>query len=645
MREKQRVREGERGVSAGGSVVGVGSLNSDQVGHSFRSRNCTVTISPSLDFASRHWRLSVEREGKRHFIFLDEDQLVWLVDVLAVAAKVNWKLPLECFRRSTRRTISLVTFWKNGVRFLCLRERCRDGKVFFVNIPSDWNSLGWKLLLMGVSAFGQRASEGVSKTFASLERSKSSLSFAQAVAGPRSTLEGDCRLEEVAGGVEVQVGELGVSQRLSWLARCLVFRLERVNATVPDWAGFRGWIVRRWGVDKGTEFRLLGDNLWLMELSSAEEVDRVIRLDRWNFPNHKISADRWIKGAGTSKVLEDRGWEWFRVVGVPLHLRSEALFNSISLAFGESAVTDVFGCNLNEVRVRVPSPRKAPDTVVLRYTEECFHLKVLKEVRLSPSLQLAALPVVSSEVSRQEVGATGWPEEELVVVPAEKESPAMASSGRAKSRLVGGKLSDGVLGNDGLDKRDCSELLSCFWGRPPLISHRVKVLGLEANVAFSNSVRGEVAVGPKSMIGPLVHSDEALKNYEKEVGGEGFGLEELFRQADDMRALALSSEVSESRRVIESERDGEAVENFISGVSTEVPVREESDDLVSRCQAMSDLFQLELNGSRKEASERVSEDGWRVERYGRLDVGILSEEVDVNFQITAGTRLAAAQVF
>ncbi|CAN1162908.1 hypothetical protein LINPERPRIM_LOCUS32366 [Linum perenne] len=248
---------------------------SDQVGHAFRSRNCTFTISSSLDFASRHGRLAVEREGQSHFIFLDEDQLRWLVDVLTVAARANWKLPSECVRSSTRRMITVVSFWKNGVRFLCLREN-RDDKIFFVNVPMDWNSIGWNLLLLKVSDFVQKIWKGAPRMVVSVGVSTQRLSFAQVVATPKLATEGECRLVIGSEGAEVVVGEQGVSQRLQWLERCLVCRLER--AAVPDWVGFQEWCAKRWGVPKGTDIRPLGDDLWIMVLASPIEVERVLRL-------------------------------------------------------------------------------------------------------------------------------------------------------------------------------------------------------------------------------------------------------------------------------------------------------------------------------------------------------------------------------
>ncbi|CAN1296231.1 hypothetical protein LINPERPRIM_LOCUS23076 [Linum perenne] len=108
-------------------------------------------VSPSSDFSSRHGRILVERDGRSHFIFMDEDQMRWFLDVLVVAAKARWKLSAVCVRRSARRSVTIGAFWKNGVRFLCVRERCRDGKVFFVNIPMDIDSVGWRQLSEAVS--------------------------------------------------------------------------------------------------------------------------------------------------------------------------------------------------------------------------------------------------------------------------------------------------------------------------------------------------------------------------------------------------------------------------------------------------------------------------------------------------------------
>ncbi|CAN1233719.1 hypothetical protein LINPERPRIM_LOCUS3990 [Linum perenne] len=390
MSGKGREREGEAGESGvgglgsdgGGSVLG---FVSDHMGHSFRSRDTSVTISLATGFARRHGKVLVERKGKSHFIFLDEDQLLWLQDVLTVAARGGWMLPRNCVRSSFRRRVVVEDFWSRGTRFLCVRESCRDGKSFFVVIPMDLLSGGWNLLLGELRKFSSEVFFAGVGPIARSSGRESARSYAQVVAGPKLAMTGACKVlrsphieKEEAGAVVLEVGEEGVAQREAWLSHGVVLRLDRESGLAPDWGGFRRWAARCWGIPLDVEVRRLGDDLWLLVLSSAEEVGRVIRLRKWDCPGHKVVVDKWVPAAGTSEVIEKRGGSWFKVSGIPIHLRSEAVFVSIAQCFGERAVAEDFDCTLNEIRIRACSSEVNPGQIRLRFKDASFELKVLK---------------------------------------------------------------------------------------------------------------------------------------------------------------------------------------------------------------------------------------------------------------------------
>ncbi|CAN1163013.1 hypothetical protein LINPERHAP2_LOCUS24789 [Linum perenne] len=610
-------------------------LFSDQLGSTFRSRNCSLTISSSFDFASRHGRLAVEREGKSHFIFMDEDQMRWLVDVLTVAARANWKIPGECWRSSSRRMITVVSFWKNGVRFLCLREKCRDGKVFFINIPMDWNSTGWNLLLLKVSDFVQKMWKGSPRTSASAGVSVQRLSFAQAVATPKLATDGESRLMIGNEGAEVVVGDQGVSQRLQWLESCLVFRLERLSAAVPDWVRFREWCSNRWGIPKGTDIRPMGDDLWIMVLASPMEVKRIMRLDRWNFPDHKLSADKWVGGAGTSEVMTERGWSWFRVVGIPLHLRSEAVFDSIARAFGESAVADVCGCNLNEVRVKALNPGSVPDVVSLRFGEDRFLLHVWKGVRGSSGSPNVEVLQTAAEARCQISLLTGEPVAGRAPVPVVAEAEDIGIFRKETSFPEGNKVSENVqsgevvkenesacfsmsdFGNcaprtsasnlmEKVDRRACADLMKVFWKGANALPQFNKEVGRKDVVGLEEAAGVTPIEASDSPSGPVfTSSDVALGRANVERIGLGF----LERSGTD-NGLVNSSLLAEGelkRRTLLLHSVNEEVEEVSTVVTEKDPEREQLDALVSQCQVVSEVLQLELNSSTMEARERVTD--------------------------------------
>ncbi|CAN1823890.1 hypothetical protein LINPERHAP1_LOCUS30563 [Linum perenne] len=123
------------------------------------------------------------------------------------------------------------------------------------------------------------------------------------------------------------VKDVGVDDRLAFLERCIVFRF--VSSECIDWSSFRRWAHQNWASSLDVDFQKLGDGLWLLDCGSSEKVKHILALDRWCFGRTVIQLDRWIPVAGRSGVLlsDDVVWVTFR--GIPLHLRSTALFRQL----------------------------------------------------------------------------------------------------------------------------------------------------------------------------------------------------------------------------------------------------------------------------------------------------------------------------
>ncbi|CAN1819951.1 hypothetical protein LINPERHAP1_LOCUS28905 [Linum perenne] len=95
------------------------------------------------------------------------------------------------------------------------------------------------------------------------------------------------------------------------------------------WTRFRLWMLRNWGVTSNAICHSLGDDLWLLVCESPAEVDRILTLKRFSFEDSTLLVDKWIAMAGRSSVLQDKDLAWVIVHGIPLHLRSTALFEKI----------------------------------------------------------------------------------------------------------------------------------------------------------------------------------------------------------------------------------------------------------------------------------------------------------------------------
>ncbi|CAN0890069.1 hypothetical protein LINGRAHAP2_LOCUS16238 [Linum grandiflorum] len=161
---------------------------------------------------------------------------------------------------------------------------------------------------------------------------------------------------------------------------CLVTRFVGEELSKSDWDYFFRWTRLAWGVQV-EERHALSDDLWLLKFPVKEDVDRVVRLGRWTFRKWTLEADRWFPFAGSSRVMEDRGVVWLKVLDIPVHLRSPSLFRRLGdycgsfLSFAES------GCSWNEIWIKVRLQGVVPRWVPVSYKEEVFPVKIMLEDR------------------------------------------------------------------------------------------------------------------------------------------------------------------------------------------------------------------------------------------------------------------------
>ncbi|CAN1280061.1 hypothetical protein LINPERPRIM_LOCUS17269 [Linum perenne] len=147
-----------------------------------------------------------------------------------------------------------------------------------------------------------------------------SKSFAEVLAPKVYRNEGRCLLVKEKEECFISVSDVGVEDRLRFLKLGLVFRLDALDGSLPDWKCFREWVNRCWGVPGWAEIRALSDDLWFLVCESEKEVERILRLGMWLFPGHRVRADRWLPSSGTSEVVRNRGWIWVKVEKIPAHL-------------------------------------------------------------------------------------------------------------------------------------------------------------------------------------------------------------------------------------------------------------------------------------------------------------------------------------
>ncbi|CAN0862012.1 hypothetical protein LINGRAHAP2_LOCUS8364 [Linum grandiflorum] len=160
----------------------------------------------------------------------------------------------------------------------------------------------------------------------------------------------------------------GVGERKKFLEQCVVFRFA--SGEVINWVIFRKWANRHWGVAVDSSFLSIGDDLWMLVCSSVPEARRVLALERKSFNSVEIQMDRWIEEAGRLDVMANFEVAWIRVRGIPLHLRSKQLYESIGDFCGGFLGSDE-GTSLSHVRIKVRTTTTISDEIPL-----CFELDV-----------------------------------------------------------------------------------------------------------------------------------------------------------------------------------------------------------------------------------------------------------------------------
>ncbi|CAN0838639.1 hypothetical protein LINGRAHAP2_LOCUS2262 [Linum grandiflorum] len=176
----------------------------------------------------------------------------------------------------------------------------------------------------------------------------------------------------------VKVESRGVEERKNFLGRCLVVRMEGEVLRKGDWEAFDVWSQKSWGIR--IEERIgLSDDLWLLKLPLKSDVERVVRLGRWRFWEWKVVADGWFSFAGRSNVAVQKGVFWLKLEGIPLHLRSPALFKGLGAYCGKFLDCDEAGCSWNSVRVKIQMVGMIPRCIPVSFEGERFVVQVTVE--------------------------------------------------------------------------------------------------------------------------------------------------------------------------------------------------------------------------------------------------------------------------
>ncbi|CAN1334943.1 Blue copper protein 1b [Linum perenne] len=355
---KQYYLCGESGHCAGGQKLAIDV------------RDRTVSVSRSNGRFGSDFRLEVSSASSSHFVFLETAQLRWLEGVLSTAESSNWTFPSSCEAKSNRRRIVVSRFLVRGVPLLKVAEECVSGQIFFVLIPAE-SSRGWSSL---VRKLRELLEIKMNKSVISAGRS-----FASVVAGKSFPLVGRCSKSRLEGEEVILVEDEGVQARRDYLSKCLVMRF--VGSSPLRWDEF----AKAWGIPPESSFSPIGDDLWMLSVSSLEVVQRILALKRWKFKDWDILMDVWTEAAGRSRWLDKSKEGWVVVRGIPLHLRSMELFREIGdLCGGFIGAED--GLSFSTIRIKIKKGALIPEELPICFGHSVFPVSIEAEAPIPLSV-------------------------------------------------------------------------------------------------------------------------------------------------------------------------------------------------------------------------------------------------------------------
>ncbi|CAN1336780.1 hypothetical protein LINPERPRIM_LOCUS37299 [Linum perenne] len=119
---------------------------------------------------------------------------------------------------------------------------------------------------------------------------------------------GRCSKTSLKGENVILVEDEGVQARRDYLSKCLVMRF--VGDRPLRWDEFRPWMAKAWEIPQESSFSSIGDDLWLLNVSSNAVALRIMALKRWKFKEWDILMDVWTETAGRSRCLEKSNEAW-----------------------------------------------------------------------------------------------------------------------------------------------------------------------------------------------------------------------------------------------------------------------------------------------------------------------------------------------
>ncbi|CAN0838704.1 hypothetical protein LINGRAHAP2_LOCUS2299 [Linum grandiflorum] len=370
----------------------------------------------------------------------------------------------------------------------------------------------------------------------------------------------------------------------------------------------------------------------MAKLPSEDDVLRVLRLNRWCFRDRNILADRWESFAGRSEIALKSGLVWIKFDGIPIHLRSEALFHHLGSICGSVQDVSALGCSWNSVRVKVKVVSALPASISVSFRKETFLVNVSPEFATSTSDDAFLLGwkdkqkgvfIRSSDLPRRGRVAVG--DGHLPPTPTTSHIVGFCATRREKgstSFSEVGETSSGfevAEGSCDLDKRRDLEVLGRVLQaadppevqQSPLLEHSAfcaSKVGWEDPTLLLPTLERTPETLPSSF-GPAQHDGVGVRRSESEEEDTSLGpflasameptLEPIPETIETIKIVVGLQSSSPSCAVLHT-ATADAFEDDV-----DITLDEEADEVLCQGLLIAESLQLSLEGSREAANQQI----------------------------------------
>ncbi|XP_028090550.1 uncharacterized protein LOC114290777 isoform X1 [Camellia sinensis] len=298
----------------------------------------------------------VERgEGLRRAVVLNVSEVRWLVVRMRLASKKSNSLKFWGRLSGGSRTTAVWVRGEEGrgISFqIVVTTGQRREQVY---IPVSAFDDGWEGVALAINGFGlcvAKASQPVGFRKVS------------------STSAAECEFVGVVRS-EVEVDWFRI------LDRSLVGKLGGLGGKGLSFVTISDWVARWWKHSGKVDVRPLGDKAFLFVLSSRGKMEALLRR-QWTVEGCDLLLEWWSPLALCTppKTLRLEKSVWIRLMGLPIHLRGEAVFHFIGDRCGGFIEADESSVDLGSIRLHVRCSEFTPSRVSFRWGMWQFSLPV-----------------------------------------------------------------------------------------------------------------------------------------------------------------------------------------------------------------------------------------------------------------------------